>query len=161
MDEGVKQAQRYAAPPGAHNKSTSGFEQTTATSDHHLSNAHLAARVPRLDVVQSCSLLVLQTHSRLYASSRHPLLHNTPNSSRIRVRRSVGGHYLVATSRGCVVYRELICLSFLTIMRQAHAYHSHLNANKGSGQKHRLAKTAYSHGKQTVTLKKLLPYGSP
>ncbi|KAI0771424.1 hypothetical protein BC629DRAFT_1291744 [Irpex lacteus] len=45
--------------------------------------------------------------------------------------------------------------------KRAHAYHSHLNANKGSGQKHRLAKTAYSHGKQTVTLKKLLPYGSP
>ncbi|KAI0087901.1 hypothetical protein BDY19DRAFT_892459 [Irpex rosettiformis] len=45
--------------------------------------------------------------------------------------------------------------------KRAHAYHSHLNANKGSAQKHRLGKTAYSHDKQTVTLKKLLPYGSP
>ncbi|KAI0697910.1 hypothetical protein BC835DRAFT_1269781 [Cytidiella melzeri] len=45
--------------------------------------------------------------------------------------------------------------------KRAHAYHSHLNVNKGSGQKHRLSKTAYSHDKQTVTLKKLLPYGSP
>ncbi|KAI0346028.1 hypothetical protein BDW22DRAFT_1353691 [Trametopsis cervina] len=45
--------------------------------------------------------------------------------------------------------------------KRAHAYHSHLNTNKGAAQKHRLGKTAYSSVTQTAILKKLLPYGSP
>lgn len=47
------------------------------------------------------------------------------------------------------------------LFKRAHPYHHHLNVNKSPGQKNRLGQTAYSHGKQTPTLKKLLPYGSP
>ncbi|KAH7915427.1 hypothetical protein BJ138DRAFT_1141716 [Hygrophoropsis aurantiaca] len=43
--------------------------------------------------------------------------------------------------------------------KRAHAGHSHLNVSKRPGRKNYLSQTAYSHGEQTPTLKKLLPYG--
>jgi len=42
---------------------------------------------------------------------------------------------------------------------QGKAGHSHLNASKSPARKNRLSQTAYSEGRQTVNLKKLLPYG--
>lgn len=42
---------------------------------------------------------------------------------------------------------------------QGKAGHSHLNTNKSPARKNRLSQTAYSEGRQTVNLKKLLPYG--
>ncbi|OSD07266.1 hypothetical protein PYCCODRAFT_1463558 [Trametes coccinea BRFM310] len=47
------------------------------------------------------------------------------------------------------------------IFKRARAGHKHLNVNKDSARKNYLSQTAYSHGSQTVRLKKLLPYGSP
>jgi ribosomal protein L35 len=41
-------------------------------------------------------------------------------------------------------------------LSQGKADHSHLNATKAPTRKNRLSKTAYSHGKQTSMLKKLL-----
>ena len=42
---------------------------------------------------------------------------------------------------------------------QGKAGHSHLNTSKSPARKNRLSQTAYSEGRQTVNLKKLLPYG--
>jgi len=42
---------------------------------------------------------------------------------------------------------------------QGKAGHSHLNASKSPARKNRLSQTTYSEGRQTVNLKKLLPYG--
>ncbi|RPD62327.1 hypothetical protein L226DRAFT_335353 [Lentinus tigrinus ALCF2SS1-7] len=47
------------------------------------------------------------------------------------------------------------------IFKRAKAGHKHLNVNKSPARKNALAQTTYSHGSQTATLKKLLPYGSP
>ncbi|KAH9850117.1 hypothetical protein C2E23DRAFT_325181 [Lenzites betulinus] len=47
------------------------------------------------------------------------------------------------------------------IFKRGKAGHKHLNVNKSPGRKNALSQTAYSHGSQTATLKKLLPYGSP
>ncbi|KAF9781562.1 hypothetical protein BJ322DRAFT_993772, partial [Thelephora terrestris] len=44
------------------------------------------------------------------------------------------------------------------LFKRGKAGHSHLNTSKSPARKNRLSQTAYSDGRQTVNLKKLLPY---
>ncbi|GBE85029.1 Putative mitochondrial ribosomal protein new15 [Sparassis crispa] len=46
------------------------------------------------------------------------------------------------------------------LFKRPKAGHQHLNTRKSSARKNALSQTAYSHGSQTATLNKLLPYGS-
>jgi hypothetical protein len=66
------------------------------------------------------------------------------------------------------VPRGLFCCYYCNAEREFHLFffylqgkagHSHLNNGKSPARKNRLSQTAYSEGRQTVNLKKLLPYG--